>query len=298
MDANAVLSQMRAAGLVVDSLNACGKIVRVPVCEPRPDKGSAKSGWYVVHEFTLSSGGIGLAGSFGNYKLGEEASQKIDGSSNYNAADKAEYARKRAEAEKRAAEEAQRAANECGVRANKIWQNLPHDGPSAYLSKKQVAAFGLRFSRGSVVVPLFRSGGTDNGSAFSLSLVGLQFIDATGDKKFLTGTPKKSSFHWIGDVPAAGAVLDVLVVEGYATGASAHMATGLPVAVAFDAGNLMPVAKALRDVLPHARICIAGDNDTETDGNPGVTRARSAASAVKGCCVVPSFTEGNSNVAE
>ena len=38
----------------------------------------------------------------------------------------------------------------------------------------------------------------------------------------------------------------VLLAEGYATAASLHEATGLPVAVAFDAGNLMPVAQTAK----------------------------------------------------
>ena len=38
----------------------------------------------------------------------------------------------------------------------------------------------------------------------------------------------------------------LLVAEGYATAASLHEATGYPVAVAFDAGNLAHVTKALR----------------------------------------------------
>ena len=36
--------------------------------------------------------------------------------------------------------------------------------------------------------------------------------------------------------------------RGYATAASLHETTGLPVAVAFDAGNLMPVAQALHKI--------------------------------------------------
>ena len=38
----------------------------------------------------------------------------------------------------------------------------------------------------------------------------------------------------------------------------------LPVAVAFDAGNLEPVARALREKWPRPRIVIAADDDRET----------------------------------
>ena len=41
-----------------------------------------------------------------------------------------------------------------------------------------------------------------------------------------------------------------LIAEGYATAASLHEATGLPVIVAFDAGNLLPVAQAIHKRYP------------------------------------------------
>lgn len=63
------------------------------------------------------------------------------------------------------------------------------------------------------------------------------------DKLFLKGGRKSGLWHWCGD-PAGASVL--LIAEGYATAASLHQATGRPVAVAFDAGNLAHVAKALR----------------------------------------------------
>ena len=47
----------------------------------------------------------------------------------------------------------------------------------------------------------------------------------------------------LGPEPEPGDV--ILVCEGYATGASVHMATSLTTAVCFDAGNLLPVALAM-----------------------------------------------------
>jgi hypothetical protein len=81
------------------------------------------------------------------------------------------------------------------------------------------------------------------------------------DKLFLKGGRKSGLWHWCGD-PAGAAVL--LVAEGYATGASLHQATGRPVAVAFDAGNLAPVAKALHQAHPAALIVVCGDDDLQT----------------------------------
>ena len=86
------------------------------------------------------------------------------------------------------------------------------------------------------------------------------------------------------------------VAEGFATGASIHQATGHPVAVAFDAGNLEPVALALRQKLPagvRLIICADDDRDTEitTGCNPGRIKAQAAARAVRGFVALPTFAE-------
>ena len=75
-----------------------------------------------------------------------------------------------------------------------------------------------------------------------------------------------------------------MVAEGYATAASVHEATGYPVAVAFDAGNLEPVAETIREKLPDCSIIIAGDNDKS---GVGQEKARAAAAASGGKVVIP-----------
>ena len=45
---------------------------------------------------------------------------------------------------------------------------------------------------------------------------------------------------------------------------------------------LVLLAQALRRKFPDAEILVCADNDTETPGNPGLTRAREAAAAVGG----------------
>ncbi len=58
-------------------------------------------------------------------------------------------------------------------------------------------------------------------------------------------------------------------------------------AVAFNAGNLKPVAKILREKFPDLPIVVCADNDTKTEGNPGVTKATEAAAAVDGLVASP-----------
>ena len=83
----------------------------------------------------------------------------------------------------------------------------------------------------------------------------------------------------------------IVIAEGFATGASIHQATGLPVAVAFDAGNLTHVAQAIRAQWPASQIVIAADDDSETPGNPGVTAALKAADASRAIVATPSRNE-------
>lgn len=101
----------------------------------------------------------------------------------------------------------------------------------------------------------------------------------------------------IGGRPKPGAPL--LVAEGYATGATLHEATGLPVAVAFNAGNLAEVARVYRAADSSRPIIIAGDNDHHLPRravplpNVGKEKAEAAAAAVGGVAVLPSFPAGD-----
>jgi putative DNA primase/helicase len=81
----------------------------------------------------------------------------------------------------------------------------------------------------------------------------------------------------------------VLICEGWATGASLHIATGHTVIAAMDAGNLMPVTEALRARFPDADLVLVADNDLkpDRDSNPGVEAARKVALAVDGRLAVP-----------
>jgi putative DNA primase/helicase len=116
----------------------------------------------------------------------------------------------------------------------------------------------------------------------------LQTIQPDGDKRFLYGGRVNGCYHSIGKKP-----VDVLIVcEGYATGASIHEATGYPVVVAFNAGNLKAVALALRAKYPDLKIIIAADDDHQTEGNPGMTKAQAAAQAVGAAVAVPTFPAG------
>ena len=114
----------------------------------------------------------------------------------------------------------------------------------------------------------------------------LQFISADGSKRFLTGG------RIVGCYFAIGRPIDsLLLCEGLATASTLHQATGRAVAVAFNCGNLVAVAKSLRGKFPDLKLIVCADNDFQTPGNPGLTHAKAAARAVGGYLAVPKFPE-------
>jgi putative DNA primase/helicase len=185
-------------------------------------------------------------------------------------------------------EEAARCHERARQRAARIWagaQPAPADHP--YLARKGVQAHGLRVYRGALVVPARDAAGV---------LHGLQFIGASGTKRFLKGARVQGLYCLVGSPGDEGrgephvAARDVVcVVEGYATGASVHEATGHTVAVAFHAGNLAAVARAIRDRHHQAGIVVCADDDRDTPGNPGLAHSRQAALAVGGLVAIPDF---------
>lgn len=208
-------------------------------------------------------------------------------------AQRAEIARKREERQRLILEQQHKTARE----AHTEW--IAHDWASAdnpYLQAKGVQPFGVREDLdGTLLVPVM---------TVDKELRGLQTIYPEGEKRFMYGMEKNGNFHMIADpdkdLSKDLAQGEIILAEGYATGATLHMATEKPVAVAFDAGNLEPVAKKLREKFPNAAITICADNDHKhtrktPDGvehwNKGVELAQRAAQEVGGKVVAPIFTD-------
>lgn len=160
--------------------------------------------------------------------------------------------------------------------ANAQWSSAaPAPALHPYLVKKRVNRVGIRLHNGRLLVPMRDEAG---------QLWNVQRIRADGEKRFLRGGKVMGLY-----CPIGGPIDDHLIVcEGWATGKTLHERTGLPVAVAFSAGNLESVAKMMRGKYPTARITVAADNDLKPDGtNPGLAAATQAAGAVDGYLAVP-----------
>lgn len=172
-------------------------------------------------------------------------------------------------------------------RCQAMWDSFSWASSSPYLERKGVSAFGLKEDQGNLIVPLKNAEG---------QLRGFQAIAPDGQKTFARGMEKKGNSHLIGADEKDLSQGEILLCEGYATGASLHMATGKAVAVAFDSGNLLPVAEAIRAKYPNAAITICADNDhsIQREGKPynvGLEKAKMAAQKVNGSVKTPLFTE-------
>lgn len=248
-----VLRQLQVFGLQVDSL----EIGRLRRCRTE-DGGREKRGWYLLHEIRLDNGSDLIVGSFGIWRGAENNAQKVEIRKSEISREQAEALRKRLADDKRRSEAERKAeAERAAARASAAWKKCDPTGDSEYLQRKGVAGYGVRYSpSGAMVIPLLDA----NNNIHGLQIIrGKNRKAGTQEKEYWpVGLIKKGRFHLIG-MPTAGGVL--LLAEGYATGASLHAATGLPVAVAFDANNLAPVAEALRSRYKGIRILACADDD-------------------------------------
>lgn len=154
-----------------------------------------------------------------------------------------------------------------------------------YLKDKNVQNHGLRLStinngyNGWIMIPGYDAEG---------KICALQYVSPDGEKRFEKGSRKQGSLF---EIP--GDTGKLVVCEEYSTGASIHEATGHAVVVAFDAGNLVSVAKAVRKKYgADAEIILAADNDKwKPDiGNIGVDSAKNAAIEIDAKLTIPKFT--------
>ena len=219
--------------------------------------------------------GRSAAGSAASRRLGPRAASRCS-------SEERRQLLAKADADRTRREQAERDRHEhVAQEAAAAWQSYPPAPPDhAYLAHKGIGPHGIRVNAaGRLVVPAFDAMG---------KLWTLQTIGRNGTKLYRLGGRKRGCFYPLGKLDGT-----IVIAEGFATAASIHEATGLSVAVAFDAGNLQPVAEALRASFPDADLLIAADDDHATEGNPGASKAAYAAKAVGGRTVLPRFADAS-----
>ena len=249
-------------GLAPESIVADGTLQRFDV-----DKRNDKAGWYVLHS------GQFFGGMFGNWITGDQVKWCSVSTIEMNDHDATEYQRIITEASKQRKKEKERLQKQAQKTAYQKWEKATPAINHEYLQAKNVKSCGLKQYGNDIIVPGYDTDGT---------LWTLQRIKPNGKKKFLFGGKIQGCFFTI---PGNG---HLYICEGYATGASIHEATGGTVIVAFNAGNLKPVAKEIRKKTSK-NITICADNDQWTPGNPGITKAESAAREVNADVIIPQF---------
>lgn len=260
---------IQSAGLTPpDVIEADGKLRRFASNGKRGDD----AGWYVLY-------GDGIpAGIFGDWRTGISQTWRADiGRKLTSEEAAANRERARAMRQVREAEEAKGHA-EVATRAECIWNAAqPANASHPYLTRKSIQPHGTRVDdAGRLLVPLFDT----SGRLWNLERITPEKpADGGPDKKGLYQGKRTGCFYLIGNPEGAAAIL---IAEGFATAASIHEATGCPVAVAFNAGNLEPVTKAMKKRFPALRMLICGDDDHHLEDNTGRTKAEAAALA-HGC---------------
>ncbi len=263
---------MSNAGIVTnDPIVVDGKLHRFHV---EGDKPGSKNGWSIAFPDGIP------AGAFGSWRTGVSETWCAKETSSLSPQERDAFTRRMKAAKAEREREEKRRQAEAQTRAQKIWEDSkPAPDSHPYLKKKQVKPHGLRIRNGdSLVVPLRDSKGT---------LRSLQFIDKNGEKRFLAGGKVSGCYYSLGKPNGV-----IYITEGLSTAATVHESSNGGVSVAFNAGNLAPVAKALKEKYSDATLVIAGDNDYQTEGNPGRVKAIEAARAVGGLVALPTFKNG------
>ena len=242
------------------------------------DGRSEKGGRYVAH---LDKP---VSAWFKNWRVGFEVKWRMDTDEEIGPERKAELVEilKKREAEQEAR------AKKAAERYQKVWDAAdPPDLQHPYLVRKGLpAAPGIRQSKGHLLVPM-RS--FEKGNPIS----SLQSISLDGKKRFAPSGRAAGTRMTIGSktLKEKGGV--IYLVEGWATGVSVHLATSCPVIVCFFAGNLLSVARSLREKFPKQHLVVCADNDywssTPNGRNPGLRAATWAAKETSADVALPEF---------
>lgn len=290
---NEILDQfavaMMAAGIVTDDrIIPDGQLHRIHV---EGHRHGTKNAAYVLHSDGRAAGWFKnfVTGATGTWCMGG-GRWEIDANTRH----LIEESKRQRQAE-REAYNVKKAAE-----AFRIWSSAIPCTDHPYLKRKGINSHGLRvgtyqkWNKGesgwkqiiisnALLVPVISP---------DIELVNVQAIfpeihPEIGRDKDYSGGRKKGCFFWIGEPTDT-----ILIAEGYATAASLHEHTGHQVIIAFDCSNLLDVAQTVHKAKPDATIMICGDNDRNTPGNPGLTKAREAALAVGGKLLIPQFEDG------
>ena len=240
------------------------------------------SGWCIWY---------GMAGAFGNWRTGESYRWHCRAYGELNREERRRIDRQIRQAEAQRKHELEAGYQQVAEQARADIQGFcPATADHPYLIEKRIEPHGaLIDGRNILIITMYYKGKI----ASYQRIFPVRLPDGT-NKRFLKGGRKKGCYHPIGNKGTG----DLGICEGFATGASIHEATGDDIIVAFDAGNLLPVARAMRDKYPDRKIILWADDDyrrVDRNGQPeniGVIKAIEAAESISnGYWTMPDFGE-------
>jgi len=202
-------------------------------------KPKGKNGWYIVFD-------NGKAAIFGNWENGDGYEYwREDGNTEYTPIDKERIRKFKEQKEESHLKNSEEALS--------FYESCAKEGFSDYLKRKRIYPYGARFDGSVLIIPCQDA----NGKIWSY-----QKIYSDGSKYFMPGGKVSGCYYAI--FPNRNISRDELVVvcEGFATGATIHQETGLPVIVAFNAGNI----KTVCETVIFRNLLIAADNDVSGVG--------------------------------
>ena len=220
----------------------------------------------------------GRGGVFGDWSTGLHQTWQAEHDRPFTDQEREDFRRLVEEARRQAEELRQGERAAAAAKARKRLELAPAaDSGHPYLERKGIGTHGARQDGGLLLIPVIDEAG---------ELSALQTIDQDGAKLFWpAGCSTAGASFQIGKPPAPGE--PVLIAEGFATAAAIHESTGHLAIVAFCAGNLERAARTIQALHPGHPVIVCADDDTGTEGNPGITAATAAARAIGGKLAVP-----------
>lgn len=272
----ACIEQSGIGTLAISDIELDGEIHRFSL---HNDNSGDKSGWYVFYNDNIP------AGSFGSWKDDFKETfvyqKAVKNSYEVNILIKETNERTKRLKEAKRVQEQNESARQSLERYNNA-QIVTESTYNAYLQRKQVFCHGLRLHNRALLVPMCNAKG---------ELRNIQRIFSNGKKYFTKNGEKSGCFF-----PINGNNDTVFICEGLATGISVYKTTGNTVFVAFDSGNLMHVAKVVKNSMSNSNIILAADNDQFTyinnvPHNTGLICATKAAKEIGAHICYPIFKD-------
>jgi len=230
--------------------------------------GKNKNSWYVFYNDNIP------AGAFGNWATDLKENWHLN--KKLSVEEKTAHKQRMSIISKQRNNEQIKRQSEAKEACNKQWNNADSVSNHAYLDNKKVNAYGLKQEREALLIPIRKN----------KELIGIQSIYPDGHKQFNKGGGISGGYHVIGNPGDT-----ILIGEGYATLSSTYKATGFCSVIAFNAGNLKPVAEIIKDKFPNTKLILVADNDQWKDSNTGVEKATDAAKAIGAYIAIPQFKD-------